>query len=374
MKITYVIGPFKSTKYLIRCINSILKQTAGDNKIIVAENNFDKDEELEEFFGAAKSVKLISDKPETEIDKIKEALSLADEDSFINIISVDSVAVPIASETVSEFDADIIAVSYAIERKRLYNVKPMDENPYIDSGVADIQNLFFKKKILYDLTAERLCERISFELWMDKLLLDGTSQEVSGEICLYCDSERIKHNENDAELYLKNRAAILEMVESSIKANSKAGLFLFDKYLSRLYKVLISNQYELAVKAEIFDIIKKIGELAKEDELAKRLFALYMGMDSDSLSNIDIEAYLFFADRMLMYADKTLTKAHLDQMVADAIAPVEKEFNTAQKKQLQRIRKNEAQVKSLKSTIKSPRRLIKSFLRLLKRKFGGKKN
>lgn len=374
MKITYVIAPFKSKRYLIRCINAILRQTAEDNKIIVAENSFEKDEELEEFLGFAKNVKLISDEPETEIDKIKEALSLADEDSLINILSVDSVTVPIASETVSKLDADIIAVSYALEHKGIYDNKLMNENPYLDSGLADIQNLFFKKTILSDLTAERLCERMPFELWIDKLLLDGTSQALSGEICLYCGSECINHNGDDAELCLENKADILEMAEKSLKANSKVGLFLFDKYLSRLYKCLISNQNELSVKPEIFDIIKKLGELAKEDGLASRLFALYLGMDIDSLADMDTESYLFYADRMVAFADKPLTKARLEQMIADTIAPIEKKLNTEQKKQLQKIRRLEAQVKSLKSTFKSPRKLIKTFFRLLKRKFIGKKN
>lgn len=367
MKITYVIAPFKSTRYLIRCINAILRQTAENNRIIVAENSFEKDEELEEFLGSAKSVMLISDEPETEIDKIKEALSLADEDSLINILSVDSVAVPIASETVSEFDADIIAVSYAIERKGIYDVKPMNENPYIDSGLADIQNLFFKKAILSDLTAERLCERMPFELWIDKLILDGASQAASGEICLYCDAQRIKHNMSDAELCLENKGVILEMAEKSLNANSKVGLFLFDKYLARLYKCLISNQNELSVKSELFDIVKKLGEIAKADRLASRLFALYLGMDIDSLADMNTDAYLFYADRMLTFADKPLTKARLEQMVADAIAPIEKKYNNIQIKQFQKIKKLESQVKSFKSNLKSPRKLIKGSFTLLKR-------
>lgn len=374
MKITYVIGPFKSPRYLIRCINAIFRQTAGDNEIIVADNNFKKDNELEEFLSADKRVKLISDEPKTEFDKIKEALSLADDDSLISIISVDSVAVPIASETVSEFDADIIAVSYALEHKGNYDVKSMNENPYIDSGIADIQNLFFRKKLLFDLTKERLSERIPFELWIDKLMLDGVTQAVSGEICLYCDSERIAHNANAADLCIENKAVILEMAENALKTNSKVGLFLFDKYLSRLYRVLISNQFELSQKSEIFDIVKQLGELAKGDELAKRLFALYLGMDVDSLSALNTEAYLFYADRMLMFADRPLTKALLEQMVDDAVASVKKDLKDTQKKQLKKIKRLESQVKSLKSNLKSPRKLLRSFFRLLKRKLGGKKN
>lgn len=374
MKITYVIGPFHSPKYLIRCINALLRQTAGDNDIIIADNNFEKDNELEELLNTAERVKQISDKPETELDKINEAVSLADDDSLISIISVDSVAVPIASETVSSLDADIIAVSYALNRKGVYDVKPMNENRYIDSGAADIQNLFFRKKILFDLTADRISERFPFELWIDKLLLDGVTQAVSGEICLYCDEERINHNANDAELCLENKAVILEMAEKSLKANSNVGIFLFDKYLSRLYRVLISNQYELTAKAEIFDMVKKLGELAKADELAKRLFALYLGMDIDSLSDMDTQAYLFYADRMLMFADKPLTKARLEQMVADAVSSAEKRLDAKQRKQLKRIKKLDSQVRSLKSTLKSPRKLIKRLFALLRHRLGGKKN
>ena len=379
MKIAYVIGPFKSTRYLIRCINALLRLTAGDNEIIIADNNFEKDEDLENLLAAEDRVKLISDKPQTELNKIKEALSLVDDESLVNIISVDTVAVPIASEIVSSLDADIICVSSALKNRNGYDVKLLNANSFIDSGEADIQNLFFKKKVLSDLTADRLSERVLFELWIDKLLLEGATQAVTGEICFYSDKERIEHSADDAGLYLENKALLLEMAEKALKSNSKLGIFLFDKYLSKVYKVLISTQNELSVKSEIFDIIKKFGELAKTDELAKRLFALYLGMDIDSLSPMDAESYLFYADRMLMFADKPLTKARIDQLVEDRVASIEMTFNTAQNKQLKRIKTLEPQVKrlqrqskSFRSKFETPNNFIKGIFKLIRRWF--KKN
>lgn len=378
MKITYIIGPFSTPKYLVRCINSLLRQTAEDIEIIIADNNFEKSQALEEVLGTAQNIKLISDKPKTEFNKIKEALSLTEDESLVNIISVDTVEAPIASENVSLFDADIICVSSALKHKDGYSIKLMNENSFINSGEIDIQNLFFKKKVLSELTADRLSVRMLFELWIDKLLLDGLTCMVFEEICFYSDKERIGHNAEEAELYLENKALILEMLENALKSNSKLGILLFDKYLSKIYKILISDQNELSVKSEIFDIIKEFGKLAQENDLAKRLFTLYIGMDFDSLIQMDTEAYLFYADRMLMFADKPLTKARLDQLVDDRVASIEKSFNTAQDKQLKKIKTLEPQVKrlqrqsrSFRSKFETPNIFIKSLFKLIKRWFKG---
>ena len=391
MKITYIIGPFKSPRYLVRCINAILRQTAGDNEVIVADNSFAKSKEFEEFLSTVKGVKLISDKPETELDKINQAISLADDDSYINIISAGTVAVPIASETVSEFDADIITVSHALKKDDGYVVKTVNNNFHIDSSVADIQNFFFKKKLLADLTAERLCERIPFELWIDKLILENTNA-VSNEICFYCGAERIKHKADDAECYLDNKDTILEIADKAIKIGSTAGEIIFDKHLSRLYKILISNKYELSVKADIYDIIKRFAEQAKANEFAKRIFDLYFCLDAESVCAMNAEEYLLYADRAMMLDDKPITKAYLEKMIEEAIAPIEKRIDKNQKNQLEKIKEYKDQAQFYKSEYKKVKNnpqeyvvdtfgqgklglrvLVKCFKAWLKHKFGGKK-
>lgn len=364
MKITYVIGPFKSPKYLIRCINSILRQTVKDNEIIVADNRFKKNEELEEFLNTTEGVRLISDEPESEIDKINEALSLADDDSLINIISAGTVASPIASETVADIDADIIAVSHALKMNDTYTVTRIDEFPVIDSGAADIQSLFFKKKLLSDLTPEVISEKIPFELWIDKLLLDGVSQAVSGEICFYFGLERLKHKVDDAECCLQNKAEILEVAGRALKTNTKEGLFLFDKYLSRLYKLLISNKYELSVKSEIFAFIKELGELAKADDFARRIFNLYLGADIESISTMEVEAYLFFAERLIAFGDKPVTRAQMEQVAQDAAAAVEVRLRSTQVKHQRRIKKLEKDVEKLTAENEKYKAEVKDFTKI----------
>lgn len=340
MKTTYVIAPFKSTQYLIRCINSILRQTVENNEIIIAENSFDKSDEIGEFLGTVKGLKLISDQPESEEDKIKEAVSLADDESLISFISIDTVVAPIASQTVSKINADIIAVSHGIKNNKTYTVTLMNESPVVDSGKADIQSLFIKKKLMSQLCLDVLTEKMPFELCVDKLILDGVPMAVSGELCFYLTSERLRRKTNEAVCCLHNKSEIVEIVTKGLKANTKEGLFLFDKYLSKLYRIMISDKYDLSEKSDIFDFIKELGELVKENGPARRIYELYLGDSIESVSTMGTETYLFYADRLMTVADKVLAKAQLEQIVVSALAPIKKtlisldDIKVAQKEQL----------------------------------------
>ncbi len=366
MKITHIITPFKSSAFLIRCVSSLLRQTYKDTEIIIAENQFDKTGEFADFLGSSGGLKLISDKPQNDFDKIKEAVSYAEEESLINFISIYTVASPVASQTAAEINADIIAVSHAVKDDEDYIVTKMNESTVINTEKADLQSIFIKKKLLSQLTYDSISEKIPFEIWIDKMIAEGVSQAVSDEVCFYLPSETLGRSVDDAECCLQNKAKILDIIGKAIKANSKAGLFLFDKYLSKLYRLLICKEYDLAVKSSIFDLIKEIGELTKSNDFARNIYSLYIGGNIESLSAMDIEAYLFYIERMIT----PVMKARLEMMMVDIVSPIEKpisflisEQNEQQlklKSLTTKIKKNTKSLKSLNENFNSLKKKVKT--------------
>ena len=66
MKISYIITPFESSEYLIRCVNSLYRQIGSDYEVILSENNFGKrNEELNGFLNEKKQLVRISKSAES---------------------------------------------------------------------------------------------------------------------------------------------------------------------------------------------------------------------------------------------------------------------------------------------------------------------
>lgn len=363
MKITYIITPFKSSAFLIRCVSSLLRQTYKDIEIIIAENSFDKTGEIAEFLDTAGDLKLISDQPQNDFDKIKEAVSLAQEESLINFISVNTVASPVASQTASETNADIIAVSHAVKDGEDYITTKMNDSPVINTEKADLQSIFIKKKLLSELSFDAISEKIPFELWIDNMIVEGVSEAVSDEVCFYLSSETLGKSDDDAQCCLQNKTKLLDIAEKALKANSKAGLFLFDKYLSKLYRLLISPKYDLEVKGCIFDLIKEIGELTKSNGFARNIYGLYIGGDIESLGAMDIETYLFYIERMIT----PVMKARLETMMVDIVTPIEKPISFLIDEQNEHRKKVKVLEKKVKKNTKSLKSLNNNFGSLKKK-------
>ncbi|MCH5316962.1 MAG: hypothetical protein J1E05_03200 [Eubacterium sp.] len=322
MKTTYIITPFKSSAYLVRCVNSILRQTDKNNEIIVAENFFETSQAAE-FLGSVEGIKFISKQPRSDFDKIKEAISLADDESHINFLSVDTVAVPIASQTIAGADADIIAVSYAVRNGGAYSATMLDKCTVIDSAKINLQSLFIRKKHLENISLDSITERTSFGIWIDKKITEGVTCAVLDELCFYLNVDALGHDAN-AEYCLKDKAAVIEIATSAIKANSNEGFLLFDKYISMLYNALFSKKYASTVKSDIFYLIKELLELSKDNAFAKRVYELYFGADIELICNMTYEMFSLYNSRIL----SPVLKTQLEQVVDNRLAPVKNSISS----------------------------------------------
>lgn len=350
MKISYIITPFKSSEYLVRCVNSILRQTGENNEIIIAENAAELTDEVDNYIFSVCGAKRISDKPISDFEKISEAVKAAKDGSLIKLIDVDTVAVPIASAEAAECEADIVFAAVAIKHNEDYDIERPDVR-------FSLQNAFIKKETLAAMPQEAFDDPFLFELWMDKNISSGVEYGCTDDICFYIQKENDERAAGTAQKYIEYSAELTAVFESSLKSDRKAGLQLFDKYISKLYKFMCSEQYDYTVKESIFNIIKDAARLIGDNEFAQRLFLLYFGASAEAIADMDIQAYLFFSQRVLTLSDKAIVTAQLEQIVENSTASLRKslsvidDIKSKQDEEAKRTKSMSEEVNKLKNDI-----------------------
>lgn len=303
MRIAYIIAPFESSEYLIRCINSIKRQTFFDYEIIVAENTFYKGKDLSEYFANTDKLKLISDKPMNSVEKIREAVSLLSPASvLVKLIAVDTVVSPIATAE-AQCEGDIIIASCAEKSGDSYKIADSSTTPV--SPKLSLYSMFLKKSLFEQLEDEVFSEKQAFELWMEEHILGETNIVNTDEVSFYTAGKAALQDSNPAGECVKLKDRILKVVKTTLTANSIAK---FDKYLSRLLAFLFDKKYELSLKNDIFSFIKEMGEAAKVNEPAKKLYELYMEDSTEFIQSFNAEGYLLYMDKKY-----TLSKASFYQ-------------------------------------------------------------
>ncbi len=320
MRISYIITPFGSSEYLIRCVNSILRQTSGDNEIIIAENGYEISEENREYL-AAKGIKEISDEPQTDFEKMTEAIKSVRENSLVKFIDIDTVAVPVASDEAAKCERDIVLAALAVKNNDGYYIEKPD-------GRGSLQSVFIKKELLENISQEALTDPFLFEIWLDKTVASGAEYGSVDDVCFYVQNEFAADDKVTARKYIDRKNDLLVIFENSLKnSGTKTGLTLFDKYLSALYKFMCSENYDPQTKEEIFGIVKDTARIIGENEFARRLFLLYFGADVDAIAGMDAQAYIFYSQRVLTLSDKTIVTAQLEQIVEDTTEPIKKSLS-----------------------------------------------
>lgn len=306
MRIAYIIAPFESPEYLIRCINSIKRQTFSDNEVIIAENSFYKSEALSECLANTDKLKLISDKPKNSMEKIREAVSLVSPASaLIKLITVDTVVSPIATAE-AQREGDIIIAGCAERSGDGYNT--------VDSSIAPVSpklslySMFLKKSLFEQLEDEVFTEKQGFELWLEEHILGDTHIVNTDEISFYTTGKAALQNNDPAGECVKHKDRIMRVIKTTLTANSIAK---FDKYLSRLLAFLFDKKYELSLKNDIFSFIKEMGEAAKSNEPAKKLYELYLEDSVEFIQSFDAEGYLLYMSKKNEFAETSFYQASL---------------------------------------------------------------
>lgn len=325
MKISYIIMPFASQEYLVRCIHAIQRQTRVDNEIILAQNRLDAEQDIEAYLGTVNGLRRISDVAQTDSEKLKEAVSLVeDEDTLVCFVDVDTVAVPIASQLAAESGKDLFGAAAAVKDGDAYRISFAGMPGQIDSGMLSPQKIFIRKSLLADMPDGMFTERAEFELWLNIHLLEGASVGVTEEICFYMQKDDRSEAEADADWFIHSRGRLWTLLRLMEDDTSREALTVYDRYLSQLCRLLYSDQVTVPQKRGLFELIRKFGTAAIGDAAKERFFELYLGVDRETLENMDIEAYLFYIRKIALLSDQKMVTACLKQTVADGTAPLQK--------------------------------------------------
>lgn len=347
MRISYIITPFRSSEYLVRCVNSILRQTASDNEIIIAESKLETGGDTENYFLSKNQVKYISGNPQTDFEKIDEAVKMVQESSWVKFLSVDTVAVPIASAEAGKCEGDLFFTAAAVRDGENCRIEKPD-------GCRMLQNTFIKKELFANFPKEALVEPFLFEVWLDKNIASGAIHGATENICFYLRDEYSAEHNGTAQQYVDEKEDLLFIIEHSLKSGTKTGLVLFDKYLSVLYKLMHSEQCDMRTKEKVFEIVKQAVRFAEKNEAAQRIFLLYFGVDTETAAGMDAGAYIFYSQRVLTLSDKAVVTAQLEQVVEDAVSPIRKSLSALsavteiKSKQEEAAKKNMAMAEEIK--------------------------
>lgn len=313
MRITYIVAPFDSPEYLVRCINSIKRQTFSDNEIVVAENSFCSDGKLAEYLAGTENLRLISDRPKGIAEKIREAVSLASPESgMIKLVSVDTVASPVASAE-AQRGGDIIIAGTA--RKSVDGYEVVENSLFSGIPQLSLYSLFLKKDVFGRLDDGALTQKQLSELWIDEQSVCGASISTTCEICFYTTGSTVLQDADPIGTCMGCKDRILALVKKSLAANS---VVMLDKYLSRLLGFLFDGKCGQEQKNAVFGFIKELGGLARCSESSMRLYELYMDGGTEFVQGFDAEGYLLYMGRKNQLARMSFYQASLPE--ADPVA------------------------------------------------------
>ena len=317
MRIAYIIAPFETSEYLIRCINSIKRQTFSDYEIIVAENSFYKGKNLSEYLAGTDKLKFISGKPKDSIEKIREAVSLASPESvLIKLITVDTVLSPIATAE-AQREGDIIIASCAERSEDGYMIADSSTAPV--SPKLSLYSMFLKKSLFEQLEDEVFTEKQAFELWLEEHILGNTNIVNTDEVSFYTAGNEALQDSDPAGECIRHKDRILKVVKTTLAANS---IVKFDQYLSRLLAFLFDKKYEISLKNDIFSFIKEMGEAAKINEPAKKLYELYLEDSTEFIRSFDAEGYLLYMDKKYALSKTSFYQSTLPKPPAPEPDPI----------------------------------------------------
>ena len=356
MKISYIITPFGSSEYLVRCINSILRQTGEDNEIIIAENGFELSDDVDNYIFSECHVKRISDVPETYFEKITEAVKLARNGALIKLIDVETVAVPIASAEAADCETDIVFVPLAVKNQNDYTIVNVDEIKQTRELL--IKSIFINKKILKSITYDVFSDPFMFELWLDKITSTGAVCGSVDVVCFYVKNEHSEKAPGTAQQYIDQKDDLLIIFENSLKSSdTKAGLMLFDKYMSVLCRLMNSGSCDEQTKAGIFGIVKETARRIGDNDLAQHMFLLYFGVSTETVVGMDADAYMFYSGRVLTLSDKGIVTAKFEQIVENSTESLRKslsvitEIKSKQDEAAKKTKEMSEEIRKLKNDI-----------------------
>jgi len=306
MKLTYLITPFETDEYLVRCINALHRQTGRDYEIILAENHFDnKQETLEsdsdskeafseigsknkimEFLEQQENLIRISDAPVTQEEKLEEAVRifLDSQGEFLVFLNVASVVSPLAVEGIlqnsEEFDISVLHTACAKKDRFEETILP-DREVFELLDELNIYRICFSRRTVEKLyfTDSRIpAKPMGFKLFFLSCILSGYQiGQTSGEICIY-EAPKIDISCDDVDLLEFEGMVLDNMLDGLVEEDQEKRVKVFEWCMEKLYRLLESQKYGIEIQERAYGLMKEIGEDVCTDRILNRFYELYLGV------------------------------------------------------------------------------------------------
>ncbi len=303
MFISYIIPPFQSEVYLVRCIESLYGQTADDFEVIVAESSFSTCEDyISNALETKKNFRIIEEcRPE---EKLAAAVRMISGDAeFVQFVETSTVVVPHALETIRSAagDAQLLMPASILRRSDGFERRfPHGWDGGSDMGAMNAFDYCFRKA-LFERYEDKITENLyDVETLIDMLIGSGISFVFVEDVCCYMTKSSFeipKIAVNDYDMLRVISAGIAKEELGSAKVK------LFTKYVHRLTAVIDSQSAEFTEKQNAYELLKQFGEDSAENTALSKIFVLNTGIPVSDMKRLDIEGYRTLRNEQFRLAD-----------------------------------------------------------------------
>ncbi len=291
MFISYIIPPFQSEAYLVRCVESLYGQTADDFEVIVAEYSFSNCKDyIKDALKTKKNFRIIEEcRPE---EKLAAAVRMISADAeFVQFIEASTVVVPHALDTIRNaagdaeliLPASILRLSDGFVRRFRQGWEAAS-----DMGAMNAFDYCFRKSLFDRYEDNITADLYNVETLVDMLIGSGTPLVFVESVCCYMTKSGF-----EMPVIAVNDYDKLQVISANIAKEDlgSAKVKLFTKYVHRLTAVLDSETAEYAEQQKAYELLKQFGEDAAESNVLSRIFVLNTGIPVSDMKRLDLDGY-----------------------------------------------------------------------------------
>lgn len=314
MFISYIIPPFQSEEYLVRCLESLYGQTSDNFEVIVAEYQFGScDDYIKHALETKPNFKIIDEC--TDEEKFRAAVKLVSESAeYVQLIEATTVAVPHAVETLQKAanDAELLlpATIVRIADRFVKRFCHGWEKISVTEGFTAFDYCF--KKSLFDRCIESIADDFNrAETLLDVLLGSGTSMTYVESVCYY-----IAPVEIHAPTIASEQYEMLTRISDSVCKDELGSIKvkMYTKYVRRLMMVIDSEDSDYDDQQRAYETLKKFGKDASESYILSKIFSINTGVPVTDMDHVDLGGYKTLRNEIFRLTDTTTSVSAIQEI------------------------------------------------------------
>lgn len=299
MKVSYIIIPLDGVRHIVRCINSMYRQTGKNFNVILAENSFGEfADEVNILLHKRSNIQKISDKAQTFDEKVMEAITLVPSDSdYVMFTDMSDVISPTTTQSLLKSSKSPLILPLAAEKRKDDYVV---DRPDIVGLIKNLDNypprrFCFDKDIFLQIPRECFTNRYRFVMHMLSIIAEIDDISITDDICFYTDKPVQTGKDNyDLSDICSLGMPILEKLYK-IKS-SQIRIAVFDRLISDITS-FVGEEYSKS-RSEAFSVMQYACQLSRKDALLNKLFELKTGCNADFFLAMDHEEYFIYKNRI----------------------------------------------------------------------------